>query len=179
MKRIVKSRPKSKSAALKPPKANPVHASQAEPFYAVRKSKIQGRGVFAARPIPKGMRIIEYAGERISHKTASERYDDLSMKRHHTFLFTISSRTCIDGDRLGNDARYINHSCAPNCEALQVGRGIFIFAKKPIAEGEELSYDYAYEVEDPDPSLYPCKCGTAKCRGTMLRKTRVKSSLRG
>lgn len=143
-------------------------------LYEVKRSKIQGKGVFAKGAIKKGACIVEYIGERISHREADRRYDDASMKRHHTFLFSVSSRTCIDGGRFGNDARYINHSCAPNCEAMQDGTRIFIHAKRSIAVGEELTYDYAYEVDDPNPSDYFCACGSPSCRGSILEKNLLK-----
>jgi SET domain-containing protein len=146
-----------------------------QPF-ALRTSKIQGRGAFALRDIKKGERIIEYVGERISWKEADRRYPDEDMKRHHTFLFEVTSRTCIDAAYGGNDSRFINHSCDPNCEAIDDGGRIYIDAMRPIRKGEELTYDYAYPVNDPDepPSLYPCRCGARTCRGTILKPEKRK-----
>jgi uncharacterized protein len=167
MKRLLKRPPKATTHSAPSP-LSPA------PLYAVRRSAIQGRGVFARTALKKGTRILEYAGERITNAEASRRYDDESMRRHHTFLFAISSRTCIDGASEGNDARFINHSCSPNCEALQVGRRIFIYSKRAIPEGEELAYDYAYEVDPPDAAMYPCHCGTPKCRGTMVKTRKRK-----
>jgi SET domain-containing protein len=142
-----------------------------QPFV-IRRSKIQGRGAYATRDIAKGERVAEYLGERISWAEADRRYDDESMRRHHTFLFTITSRTVIDGGVDGNDARFINHSCAPNCEAFDEDGRIFIYARRRIRQGEELAYDYAYPREkdpaDEDESLYPCRCGAKTCRGTIL-----------
>jgi SET domain-containing protein len=142
-----------------------------QPFE-VRGSAIQGRGGFATRPIARGECIVEYVGERISWKEADRRYDDAGMKRHHTFLFSVTSRTCIDAAVGGNDSRFINHSCDPNCEAVDERGRIFIFAKRDIAEGEELAYDYAYERDpaytEEDEALYVCRCGSPKCRGTIL-----------
>lgn len=94
------------------------------------------------------------------------------MKRHHTFLFTLDKNTVIDGNRKGNDARYINHSCDPNCEAVTVGKKIFIYARKNIQPGVELAYDYKYEWSNDkdDIDLYKCECGTAKCRGTIMKR---------
>jgi hypothetical protein len=142
-----------------------------QPFE-LRTSTIQGRGAFATRFIRKGARIIEYTGERISQEEADERYDDAAMGRHHTFLFNIDEDTVIDAAREGNDARFINHSCEPNCQAFQEGDRIFIYAKRDIPPGEELSYDYGYErTEDMGPEeekLYVCRCGTPSCRGTIL-----------
>ena len=144
------------------------------PLYTVRRSAIQGRGVFAARRIRRGQRIIEYAGERISVAEGDRRYQDHKMKRHHTFLFTLDDDTVIDGNRKGNDARYINHSCDPNCEAVTEGKRIFIYAKKNIQPGVELAYDYKYEWSNDkdDIKLYKCQCGAARCRGTIMKPKR-------
>ncbi|HJU73923.1 MAG TPA: SET domain-containing protein-lysine N-methyltransferase [Gemmatimonadaceae bacterium] len=142
------------------------------PPFELRRSKIQGQGAFATRRIPKGERIIEYTGERISWKEADRRYDDATMKRHHTFLFTLNSRVCVDAAVEGNDARFINHSCDPNCEAVIVKDHIYIEAIRDIKPGEELAYDYAYERDadttEEDEQLYVCHCGAANCRGTIL-----------
>lgn len=151
-----------------------------QPF-AVRRSAIQGRGCFASRDIRKGERIAEYEGERISWKEADTRYDDDSKRRHHTFLFAVTTRTVIDGAVQGNDARFINHSCDPNCEAIDDGGRIFIEAMQDIAAGDELFYDYAYSRDESttpeDEQLYVCRCGTAKCRGTILEAPKKKTKL--
>ncbi|MCC6319294.1 MAG: SET domain-containing protein-lysine N-methyltransferase [Gemmatimonadaceae bacterium] len=153
-----------------------------DPPFVVRKSSIQGRGGYATRDIRKGERIVEYLGERISWAEADRRYDDTKVKRHHTFLFTVNKRTIIDAAFDGNDARFINHSCDPNCEAVDEQNRIFIEAIKPIRKGEELSYDYSYsrdkDTTEEDEALYVCRCGTAKCRGTILeppKKRRAKA----
>lgn len=142
-----------------------------QPFE-IRRSTIQGRGAFAVRDIRKGERLIEYVGERISWAESDRRYDDTNAKRHHTFLFGVNKRIVIDAAVDGNDARFINHSCEPNCEALGEGTRIFIYAKRALKKGEELFYDYAYAREkdttEEDEKLYVCRCGTAKCRGTIL-----------
>ncbi|HEX5749372.1 MAG TPA: SET domain-containing protein-lysine N-methyltransferase [Archangium sp.] len=142
-----------------------------QPFE-LRPSSIQGRGAFATRPIRKGARIIEYVGERISQAVADERYDDTAMSRHHTFLFNVDEDTVIDAAHEGNDARFINHSCAPNCQAFLEGDRIFIYALRDIPLGEELCYDYSYDrTEDMGPeeeALYVCRCGAPTCRGTIL-----------
>ena len=138
----------------------------------LRKSPIQGRGVFAARRLRKGERILEYTGERIGHVEAGRRYDDEAMERHHTYLFAVDADTCIDGGKIGNEARYINHGCDPNCEARNVRKRIFIHALRTVEAGEELFYDYAYELEGPitmaDVKRYACCCGSELCRGTLL-----------
>lgn len=140
--------------------------------FEIRDSGIAGKGAFAIRPIKKGERLIEYTGERIPHPVADQRYDDESMDEHHTFLFTVSSRTVIDASHGGNEARFINHSCDPNCETeIENGR-VWIYAIRDIAPEEELHYDYAYERSgdetEKDERLYRCLCGTAKCRGSIM-----------
>ncbi len=146
-------------------------AEPRQPFE-IRRSQIQGCGAFAMRAIKKGERIIEYTGERISWKEADRRYDDAHMQRHHTFLFSLTQRTVVDAAVGGNDARLINHSCEPNCEAVIVQGHIFIDAMRDIAAGEELSYDYAYERDadtaEEDEQRYVCRCGSPGCRGTIL-----------
>ena len=142
------------------------------PYIELRRSEIQGTGAFAARPIRKGTRIIEYLGERISWRTADKRYDDDQMGRHHTFLFTVDDKIVIDGAVKGNDARFLNHSCDGNCEAVTDRKRIFIEARRNIKTGEELLYDYQYERTDDhteeDEKFYACRCGAKKCRGTIL-----------
>lgn len=140
----------------------------------MRRSGIQGRGVFAVQPIPEGKRVVEYTGERITPRVADARYPDDTKGRHHTFLFAVSNRVVIDARAIGNDARYINHSCAPNCESIVERSRIFIYAMRDIDVGEELSYDYALIVDGPFTKkelrrLYPCKCRSKACRGTLAR----------
>lgn len=155
-----------------------------EPLYVVRRSLIHGRGVFAARRIRKGTRILEYKGERIDNDEADRRYDDSRMKRHHTFLFTLDRNTVIDGATSagGGDASFINHSCDPNCEAIITGKKIFIHARRTIEPGEELAYDYQYErTGENDEELekfYLCKCGAPNCRGTIMKLEKKKASRR-
>ncbi|HXK34885.1 MAG TPA: SET domain-containing protein-lysine N-methyltransferase [Dehalococcoidia bacterium] len=143
------------------------------PYIEVRKSRIQGRGVFATRTIRKGTRIIEYTGERISTAEADERYDDDTMERTHTFLFTVSPNTVIDATHSGSDARFINHSCDPNCEAVLEDGRIFIEALTTIRPGTELTYDYNLErgrgFKKEWEARYPCYCGSENCRGTLLK----------
>ena len=149
-----------------------------QPLYEVRSSDIHGRGVFAARRIRKGTRIVEYTGERISDDEADKRYDEANMRRHHTFLFTLDKTTVVDGspETGGGDASYINHSCDPNCEALIGGGRIHIYALRTIYPGEELLYDYQYELtNDPaDRKYYLCRCGAERCRGTIMKAAKPK-----
>jgi SET domain-containing protein len=142
------------------------------PYFEVRTSRIQGKGAFAIRNIRKGTRLIEYLGQRISWRTADKRYDDEKMGRHHTFLFTVDDKTVIDAAVNGNDARFLNHSCDGNCEAITDRKRIFIEARRNIKVGDELLYDYQYERTDDhteeDEKFYACRCGSLKCRGSIL-----------
>ena len=138
----------------------------------VRHSPIHGRGVFATRRIKSGKRIIEYIGEHITPQEADRRYDDDSVDRPHILLFTVDEKTVIDGARGGNEAQFINHSCEPNCEAVNDGGRIFVEAIRDIEQGEELTYDYNLErggrYRSEWKERYRCNCGTPACRGTML-----------
>ena len=120
-----------------------------KPWHAVRRSKLHGNGVFAARKIPAGTRIIEYGGQRISAKEADRRHPTNPDDLFHTFFFALSSGRVIDGGDEGNDARWINHSCEPNCEAQEGkhGKRVYIVAVRDIARGEELSYDYGLVLD--------------------------------
>lgn len=147
--------------------------------FELRTSAIAGTGAFATRSIKKGTRIIEYTGERIPNAEADRRYDEEKMPSHHTFLFTLNRQTVVDAAVGGNEARFINHSCAPNCEAvIEDGRRIYIEALKDIPAGEELAYDYQYERMDDhtadDERFYSCRCGAPGCRGTILAPMKPK-----
>jgi SET domain-containing protein len=143
----------------------------------VRRSKIQGRGVYASRDIAEGDRIIEYTGLLITNEEADAQCDDEGMRRHHTFLFGVDDELTVDGANGGNEARFINHSCEPNCESVIEGRRVFIDALRDIRAGEEIAYDYwyttdrGYTLEDLR-RIYPCRCGAATCRGTLARPPR-------
>jgi hypothetical protein len=145
--------------------------------YVVRRSGIHGRGVFATRTIRKGADIIEYRGERITMKEADRRPDSDPDNPYHTFLFELDDGDVIDAAVRGNAARWINHSCAPNCEAYENDEGrVFIAARRPIRKGEELAYDYRLNVEGRITrdmrEGYACRCGAPRCRGTMLARKR-------
>lgn len=168
--------PPSVPASSRHPHAAARHAARTTPHpappFEVRRSRIQGRGVFATRRIRTGQRLIRYVGEPISHAEADRRYDDRN-GRHHTFLFVLDDATVLDARRGGNDARYINHSCDPNCETVIDDGEIWVEAIKPIAPEAELVYDYRFEWDDAyepaDVRYYRCRCGSPKCRGTILR----------
>jgi len=142
------------------------------PYYVVRNSRIHGRGVFAAANILKGTRITEYVGDRISHAEADRRHEDKAHDDNHTFLFTVNSRVVIDGGVKGNDARWINHSCDPNCESVVDKARVFLEAVRDIPKGQEICFDYMIERDPNDPpemdQIFGCRCGSPKCRGTML-----------
>jgi SET domain-containing protein len=144
------------------------------PLITVYDSPIHGRGVRALAPIKKGSRVIEYLGERVSHAEADRRYDLKDQDDGHTFLFIASNRIVIDAGVNGNEARYINHSCSPNCETVIERSRVYIEAIRDIRPGDELGYDYQLtwdSTDDPDElANYACRCGAKRCRGTMLDK---------
>ena len=135
-------------------------------------SPIHGRGVFAARTIRKGETIIEYRGRRTSWEVASDAAAD-DGDPYHTFLFSLDDGRVIDAGVRGNAARWINHSCAPNCRTFEDDRGrVYVAARRTIRAGEELSYDYKLAVDGKVGArtrrAYACRCGARRCRGTML-----------
>jgi uncharacterized protein len=139
--------------------------------YIVEDSTVHGRGVFAAKDIKKGKKIIEYKGEIISWAEANIRYVELN-GHSHTMFFGIDDETVIDGDDNGNEAKFINHSCKPNAEAKNKKGRIFIYAIKDIKKGKEIFYDYKLEFEGKITKKilkkYACFCGNSICRGTQL-----------
>ena len=141
--------------------------------YVVRRSRIHGRGVFATRTIRKGSDIIEYRGRRISMDEADNLPDSDPDNPFHTFLFELNDGRVIDAGVRGNAARWINHSCQPNCVPYEDDDGrVFIEAKRTIRAGEELSYDYRLNVPGRRTAKmladYACRCGAPRCRGSML-----------
>jgi SET domain-containing protein len=143
----------------------------------VRASPMHGRGVYARVPIAEGTRIVEYRGERITTAEADARYPDDLSAAHHTFLFAVDDDVMIDAAFRGNRARWINHSCDPNCEAVIDDDGrIWIEAIRDISPGEELAYDYNFILPvRHTPAMkkrFPCTCGALACRGTILGKKR-------
>ena len=146
----------------------PAHGKRIE----VRNSGVHDKGVFALVPIAKGEIIIEYLGEVISWKKAQKRHPHDPSDPNHTFYFHVSKKNAIDALYGGNDARWINHACAPNCEADEAGGRIFIRTLRKIKAGEELNYDYGLIIDEKyTPELlaeYPCRCGYRMCRGTLL-----------
>jgi hypothetical protein len=154
-----------------------------------RRSTIHGNGVFAVRDIARGETIIRYRGRLITHAVADRRYGD-GGDTGHTFLFTLNDHYVIDANVGGNAARWINHSCAPNCEAVHdedehnrpERDRVLIEAKRAIRKGEELTYNYGIVLEVPHTAklkrIWRCLCGAPRCRGTMLGPKRAPKTKR-
>jgi SET domain-containing protein len=146
----------------------------------VRRSGVHGKGVFAAKHIAAGEEVMEYKGERISWKEALRRHPHNPEEPNHTFYFALEDGRVIDGKIDGNSAKYINHSCAPNCEAEEVEGRVFIHALRDIEPDEELNYDYGLVIEGRITKKlkkeYECRCGAKKCRGTMLALKKEKKA---
>jgi SET domain-containing protein len=142
----------------------------------VRRSGVHGKGVFALVDIAEGETLIEYVGEIISWEEAQERHPHDPSDPNHTFYFHVNEDKVIDAVNGGNSSRWINHSCDPNCEADEDNDRIFIKALRNIHAGEELNYDYGLIIDEPyTPKLkaeYPCWCGSANCRKTLLAPKR-------
>jgi SET domain-containing protein len=145
-----------------------------------RQSEIHGNGVFATDTLKKGERVVRYKGLLRTHDEADRFYENVP-DDGHTFLFTLNDKYVIDANVDGNVARWINHSCDPNCEAVfeESAKGkkrkdkIWIEAMRPIAIGEELTYNYGIvlaEAHTPElKAVWACRCGSAQCTGTMLQ----------
>ena len=141
-----------------------------------RRSGVHGNGVFAVQDIAEGETLIEYKGEVITWKEALRRHPHDPSDPDHTFYFHIDDKNVIDGKVRGNAARWINHACEPNCEADETDGRVFIKALRDLEPGEELFYDYGLIIDAKyTPKLkkqYECRCGSKKCRGTMLSPKR-------
>lgn len=146
------------------------------PRIRVKRSGIHGKGVYATRDIAAGETLIEYVGDVISWEEAQARHPHDPSDPNHTFYFHIDDTRVIDALYGGNSSRWINHSCDGNCQADQRDGRVFITARRDIAAGEELHYDYGLIIEERyTPKLkaqYPCWCGAAACRGTLLAPKR-------
>jgi uncharacterized protein len=154
-------------------------------LFIARQSPIHGNGVFATAPIKKSTRLIQYQGQLLTHKQVDRLYSD-DVETGHTFLFTLNEHFVIDANVDGNDARWINHSCDPNCEAMieedddgnPTQDKVFISAMRAIKPGEELTYNYGIVLEEAHTArlkkLWACLCGSKKCTGTMLQPKRPK-----
>lgn len=148
-----------------------------------RRSAIHGNGVFAVAPIKKGERIIQYRGRLVTHAEA-DAGESGDAESGHTFLFTLNDEYVLDANDHGNTARWINHSCAPNCEAVleEDEKGdrrrdrVFVEAIRAIKPGEELTYDYGITLAEAHTprlkKIWACRCGAKNCTGTMLKPKR-------
>ena len=125
------------------------------------KRTVTGLGLFALQPIPAGKRIIEYTGPLISNEEVE--------KKRGRYFFGVNTKWSIDGSPRSNTARYINHSCRPNAEALISGRRVWIWSKKAIKAGEEITYHYGKEYFDDLIKPVGCKC--KKCIAQPKQKT--------
>ncbi len=148
----------------------------------MRRSKIHGNGVFATAKIESGEDLITYRGRLITHAQADQLYEGLS-DTGHTFLFILNDQYVLDANTNGNEARWINHSCDPNCRAVHEEHDknkkldrIYVEALRDIKLGEELTYDYGIRLEERQTArlkkIWACHCGSAKCTGTMLKPKR-------
>lgn len=138
----------------------------------VEQSRVHGKGVFATRHMAVGEKVIEYVGEVITMVEAIRRHPHDSQNPDHTFYFHLDDGRVIDALYGGNDAKWINHSCRPNCAPDEVKGRIFIKTRRPVFRGEELTFDYGLFSDEPMTEAlkarYACRCGAKKCRGTML-----------
>ena len=137
-----------------------VSASE-HPLVEIRTSSIHGTGAFARQDIAAGARVIEYLGEKITKDEANRRCE-----ADNRFIFYLDEQHDIDGSVAWNPARFLNHSCAPNCEADNVDGGIWIVALRDIKIGDELTFNYGYDLEEYRD--YPCRCGAADCLGFIV-----------
>lgn len=157
------------------PKASPKR------FWTVKRSSIHNRGIFAKHDIPNDSPIIEYIGEKITKAESTRRGDALMEKSKKTggaavYVFTLNKRYDIDGGKGRNPARYINHSCAPNCEAYIIRGRIWIYSLREIKAGEELTYNYGFDADTWDD--HPCRCGSERCIGYIVEEKQWPKLLR-
>lgn len=142
-------------------------------IYEIRESSIHNKGAFAIQGIAKGTRVIEYIGDRITKAESARRSIRMIEKAKETghgavYIFELNKRYDIDGDVSYNTARFVNHSCNPNCETDIIRGRIWIIAIRDIKKNEELSYDYGYDLDDFRD--HPCRCGSDKCVGYIVNQ---------
>ncbi|MGY8526479.1 SET domain-containing protein [Paracidovorax citrulli] len=167
-----KDKPEGKAGKKAAVTDKPKKKVAARDLIEVRESPVHGRGVYAIAAIAEGQRIIEYKGERISWQTALDRHPHDPKDPNHTFYFSLEDGDVLDAKHGGNRARWINHACEPNCEAREKEGRVFVHALRDIEPGEELFYDYGLVIDARYTKKlkeeFACRCGSPKCRGTML-----------
>jgi uncharacterized protein len=167
---------KTPQAAVPKARAAEPKARAAQRRIQVRKSGVHGKGVFAVQPIAKGEAIIEYKGEIISWPEALRRHPHDPSDPNHTFYFSLDDGSHVIDAKVGGNARWINHACQPNCKADETDGRVFIHALRALKPGEELFYDYGLVIDERyTPKLkkeYECRCGSRKCRHTLLAPKR-------
>ena len=150
----------------------PLLASSVDSPIRVERSGVHGQGVFATRHLSAGERLIEYVGQIISMAEAIARHPHDAANPDHTFYFHLDDGRVIDALHGGNDSKWINHSCRPNCVPEEDRGRIFILTRRPVFKGEELTFDYGLVSDEPMSEAlkarYACRCGAKKCRATML-----------
>jgi uncharacterized protein len=137
-------------------------------YVKVLRSGLHGRGLFARCTIPQGTKVIEYVGEKITKAESEDRAWAQMEKAAKTggaavYMFTLNKRYDLDGNVAWNTARLINHSCDPNCETDIIRGRVWVFSLRQIEEGEELTFNYGFDLEDYE--AHPCRCGTGRCIG--------------
>ena len=138
-------------------------------YIEVRESEIHGTGVFASTKVPKGKKVIEYIGEKITKKESARRSIALIEKNRGSetdgavYIFEVNKRHDIDGNIPENTARFINHACDPNCEPDVIKNRVWLISTRKIKKGEELSYNYGFDLEDYEE--HKCRCGAKECIG--------------
>ena len=151
----------------------PGMVKQVNAFCEIRQSPIHGRGVFASRKIRKGTRIIEYIGEKVDKEESNRRGLALFEESQDSggasvYIFDLNEKWDLDGNKPYNNARLINHSCEPNCEMVNEDDHLWLFALQEIRQGEEIAFDYGYDIEHFMD--HPCRCGTESCVGYIVSR---------
>jgi hypothetical protein len=144
------------------------------PFCEIRGSIIHGRGIFARRALPKGTKLLEYRGELIDKEESNRRGIELFEESKRTggasvYIFDLNKKYDLDGNKPWNPARLVNHSCDPNCEMVNEDDRLFLYSLRAIAKGEELSFDYGYDIEHFLD--HPCRCGADGCVGYIVSRS--------
>ncbi len=146
--------------------------TRAKSKYRIGSSPVHGRGLYAAVDLDAEEFLLDYAGEVIDWEVAQARWEDADGDPDHTFFFDLGDGRVIDGGSGGNEARFINHGCDPNCETIDDEGTIHVITLRPIPAGAELFIDYRLSLDDDASeeaaAVYACRCGSPACRGTML-----------